>query len=51
MTTLSNLISALIVVESSGNDQAIGDGGKAGRGRAWLGMARQGTATTLSGVR
>jgi hypothetical protein len=29
MTTLSNLISALIVVESSGNDQAIGDGGKA----------------------
>ena len=29
MTTLSNLISALIIVESSGNDQAIGDGGKA----------------------
>ena len=29
MTTLSNLISALIIVESSGNDQSIGDGGKA----------------------
>ena len=29
MTTISNLISALIIVESSGNDQAIGDGGKA----------------------
>lgn len=29
MTTLSNLISALIVVESSGNDLAIGDGGRA----------------------
>ena len=29
MTTLSNLISALIIVESSGNDLAIGDGGKA----------------------
>ena len=29
MTTISNLISALIIVESSGNDLAIGDGGKA----------------------
>jgi hypothetical protein len=29
MTTLSNLITALIVVESSGNDLAIGDGGRA----------------------
>jgi hypothetical protein len=29
MTTLSNLISALIIVESSNNDLAIGDGGKA----------------------
>jgi hypothetical protein len=29
MTTLSNLISALIIVESSGNDQAIGDNGRA----------------------
>lgn len=29
MTTLSNLISALIVVESSGNDLAIGDNGRA----------------------
>ena len=29
MTTLSNLITALIAVESSGNDLAIGDGGKA----------------------
>ena len=29
MNTLSNLISALIIVESSGNDLAIGDGGKA----------------------
>jgi hypothetical protein len=29
MTTLSNLITALIIVESSGNDLAIGDGGKA----------------------
>ena len=29
MTTISNLISALIIVESSGNDMAIGDGGKA----------------------
>ena len=29
MTTLSNLISALIIVESSGNDMAIGDHGKA----------------------
>jgi hypothetical protein len=29
MTTLSNLISALIVVESGGNDLAIGDGGRA----------------------
>jgi hypothetical protein len=29
MTTLSNLISALIIVESSGNDQAIGDQGRA----------------------
>ena len=28
MTTLSNLITALIIVESSGNDLAIGDGGK-----------------------
>ena len=29
MTTISNLITALIAVESSGNDLAIGDGGKA----------------------
>lgn len=29
MTTISNLITALIIVESSGNDLAIGDGGKA----------------------
>lgn len=29
MTTISNLISALIIVESSGNDLAIGDHGKA----------------------
>jgi hypothetical protein len=29
MNTISNLISALIIVESSGNDMAIGDGGKA----------------------
>jgi hypothetical protein len=29
MTTISNLISALIIVESSGNDQAIGDNGRA----------------------
>jgi hypothetical protein len=29
MTTISNLISALIMVESSGNDMAIGDNGKA----------------------
>ena len=29
MTTLSNLISALIAVESSGNDLAIGDNGRA----------------------
>lgn len=29
MTTLSNLISALIAVESSGNDLAIGDQGRA----------------------
>ena len=29
MNTLSNLISALIIVESSGNDRAIGDNGKA----------------------
>ena len=29
MTTLSNLITALIAVESSGNDQAIGDNGRA----------------------
>lgn len=29
MNTISNLISALIIVESSGNDQAIGDHGKA----------------------
>ena len=29
MTTISNLISALIIVESSGNDMAIGDNGKA----------------------
>jgi len=29
MTTLSNLITALIIVESSGNDQAIGDQGRA----------------------
>lgn len=29
MTTISNLISALIIVESSGNDMAIGDGGRA----------------------
>jgi hypothetical protein len=29
MTTLSNLITALIVVESSGNDLAIGDNGRA----------------------
>ena len=29
MTTISNLISALIIVESSGNDLAIGDGGRA----------------------
>lgn len=29
MTTISNLISALIIVESSGNDMAIGDHGKA----------------------
>ena len=29
MTTLSNLISALIIVESSGNDLAIGDNGRA----------------------
>ena len=27
--TISNLISALIIVESSGNDQAIGDNGRA----------------------
>ena len=29
MTTLSNLISAMIIVESSGNDLAIGDNGRA----------------------
>jgi hypothetical protein len=29
MTTLSNLITALIIVESSGNDLAIGDQGRA----------------------
>jgi hypothetical protein len=29
MTTISNLISALIIVESSGNDRAIGDQGRA----------------------
>jgi len=29
MTTISNLISALIIVESGGNDLAIGDGGRA----------------------
>lgn len=29
MTTISNLITALIIVESSGNDMAIGDNGKA----------------------
>lgn len=29
MTTISNLISALIIVESSGNDLAIGDNGRA----------------------
>ena len=29
MSTLSNLISALIIVESSGNDLAIGDNGRA----------------------
>ena len=29
MTTISNLITALIIVESSGNDLAIGDGGRA----------------------
>jgi hypothetical protein len=29
MTSISNLISALIIVESSGNDLAVGDGGKA----------------------
>ena len=29
MTTLSNLITALIAVESSGNEQAIGDNGRA----------------------
>ncbi len=29
MTTISNLITALIIVESSGNDQAIGDNGRA----------------------
>jgi hypothetical protein len=29
MTTLSNLITALIAVESGGNDQAIGDNGRA----------------------
>ena len=29
MSTISNLISALIIVESSGNDQAIGDNGRA----------------------
>ena len=29
MSNISNLISALIIVESSGNDLAIGDGGKA----------------------
>ena len=29
MTTLSNLITALIIVESSGNDLAIGDNGRA----------------------
>ena len=29
MTTISNLISALIIVESSGNDQSIGDQGRA----------------------
>jgi hypothetical protein len=29
MPTISNLISALIMVESSGNDMAIGDNGKA----------------------
>ena len=29
MTTISNLISALIIVESSGNDKAIGDQGRA----------------------
>jgi hypothetical protein len=29
MTTISNLISALIIVESSGNDQAIGDNKRA----------------------
>lgn len=29
MSNISNLISALIIVESSGNDLAVGDGGKA----------------------
>ena len=29
MTTISNLISALIIVESSGNDRAVGDQGRA----------------------
>jgi hypothetical protein len=29
MNTISNLITALIIVESSGNDLAVGDGGKA----------------------
>ena len=29
MSTISNLISALIIVESSGNDRAIGDQGRA----------------------
>jgi soluble lytic murein transglycosylase-like protein len=29
MTTISNLITALIIVESSGNDMAIGDNGRA----------------------
>ena len=29
MTTISNLISALIIVESSGNDMAVGDNGRA----------------------
>ena len=29
MTTISNLISAMIIVESSGNDLAIGDNGRA----------------------